>query len=440
MRRTLLRQLRRLAVIAVGFAVLLVGVALAALPVIPGGIPGILLGLTILSTELHWARRLRGRLLVTGGRLLGSLFKSHREDRVGFHVASSAEADGVSDVAVRGMVLSASSQTIALAAAVLKRGGLVAFPTETVYGMGAVAFDDRAVARIFGAKGRPADNPLIVHLSSLDMLQNVAQEVPDAARALMDAFWPGPLTLVLRRSSRLPSIVSAGLETVAVRVPAHPVALELIRRTGQPIAAPSANRSGRPSPTTAEHVLRDLGEAVDLILDGGATEVGLESTVVDVTRPVPMLLRPGGVSMEEIEHIVGPVALYEPDGSPARSPGLRHRHYTPDCRLMLVEPSRWESALQEAAQGKKQVGILCRSLASPDGLAVAYFRRVPGDEGDYARALFSALREAEDAGVEVLLVESVDEAGLGRAVMDRLRRAAGIYEGVMGPLEDLHEG
>jgi L-threonylcarbamoyladenylate synthase len=408
-RRTLLRQLRRLAVIAIGFLILAIGIVLAALPVIPGGLPGILLGLTILSTELEWARTLRSRILTRGGRFLSSLLKAK---------GAGVAADG------NGSLLEATPSAVSRAAAVLKRGRLVAFPTETVYGLGAVAFDTRAIARIFQAKGRPPDNPLIVHLSSLDMLESVAQEVPDAARGLMDAFWPGPLTLVLRRSSRLPSIVSAGLETVAVRVPAHSVALDLIRCAGQPIAAPSANRSGRPSPTTAEHVLRDLGDAVNLILDGGPTSVGVESTVVDLTGPVPVLLRPGGVPKEEIEQVTGPVLPYRPDGGPARSPGLKHRHYAPACRLVLVGPSEWQSGLLEAAQTGQRVGILCRSLAGPDGLPTAYFRRVPGGAAEYARALFSAFREAEEAGVAVLLVESVEEAGLGRAVMDRLRRAA----------------
>lgn len=437
-RRTLLRQLRRLTVIAIGSLILAIGIALAALPVIPGGIPGILLGLTILSTELDWARRLRSRLLATGGRFLGSLFKRHREDRVGFQTASAAGGDGVPCVG-KGAVLDAIPQAIATAAALLKRGGLVAFPTETVYGLGAVAFDARAIARIFQAKGRPPDNPLIVHLSSLDMLAGVAQDVPDAARGLMDAFWPGPLTLVLRRSPKLPAIVSAGLETVAVRVPAHSVALDLIRCAGQPIAAPSANRSGRPSPTTAEHVLRDLGDAVNLILDGGPTSLGVESTVIDLTGPAPVLLRPGGVPKEELEQVIGPVLPYRPDGGPARSPGLKHRHYAPGCRVMLVEPSGWESGLLEAAQTGQRVGILSRSLQGPDGVAAAYFRRVPGGTAEYARALFSAFREAEEAGAELLLVETVEETGLGRAVMDRLRRAAGLYEGVTEPQEDVHD-
>lgn len=412
MKGAVLRRLRRLTVIAVGFAVLLVGVVLAALPVIPGGIPGILLGLTILSTELDWARRLRNRLLATGGRFLRSLFRRGREDRTAVSYPG------------KGTVLPATASAIGRAASVLRRGGLVAFPTETVYGLGAAAFEARAVARIFEAKGRPPDNPLIVHLSSLKMVEDVAQGVPDVARRLMDAFWPGPLTLVLRRSPELPSIISAGLDTVAVRVPAHPVALQLIRCTGQPIAAPSANRSGRPSPTSAEHVLRDLGDAVDLILDGGPTSVGVESTVVDLTGPVPVLLRPGGVPKEEIERLLGPILPYRPDGAPARSPGLKHRHYAPDCRLVLVAPSRWESALQEATQTGQRVGILCRSLAGPDGLSAAYFHRVPGGAAEYARALFAALREAEAAGVDLLLVETVEETGVGRAVMDRLRRAA----------------
>lgn len=423
MRRRLLRQARRLGVIAIGFLVLTIGLVLAALPVIPGGMLGILLGLTILSTELNWARRLRIKVLATGGRFASRLFRRHREDRVGFQTASAAGGDGVPWVG-KGAVLDAIPQAIATAAALLKRGGLVAFPTETVYGLGAIASHPQPVARIFAAKGRPADNPLIVHVASLDMLEGIADEVPDVARRLIEAFWPGPLTLVLRRSSRLPSIVSAGLDTVAVRVPAYPVALDLIRCTGQPIAAPSANRSGRPSPTSARHVLRDLGDAVDLILDGGPTEVGVESTVVDVTGLTPLLLRPGGVSKEELERVVGPVRLYRPDGGPPRSPGLKHRHYAPDCRVMLVEPSEWRDVLPRVQETDQCIGILCRSLHGPDGVPAAYFRRVAGDEAEYARALFAGLREAEAAGVELLLVEAVAETGVGLAIMDRLRRAA----------------
>ncbi len=421
MRRRLLRQARRLGVIAIGFLVLAIGLVLAALPMIPGGMLGILLGLTILSTELEWARRLRIKVLATGGRFASRLFRRSHKDETRSQSSLPAERPGSSG---KGAVLAATPRAIAKATGILSRGGLVAFPTETVYGLGAVASDSQAVARIFAAKGRPADNPLIVHVASLDMLESIAYEVPDVARRLIEAFWPGPLTLVLRRSSRLPPIVSAGLDTVAVRVPADPVALDLIRCTGQPIAAPSANRSGRPSPTSAQHVLRDLGDAVDLILDGGPTDVGVESTVLDVTGLPPVLLRPGGVSKEELERVVGPVRLYRPDGGPPRSPGLKHRHYAPDCRVMLVEPSEWRDVLPRVQEMDQCIGILCRSLHGPDGVPAAYFRRVAGDEAEYARALFAGFREAEAAGVELLLVEAVAETGVGLAIMDRLRRAA----------------
>ncbi|MEO6196841.1 MAG: L-threonylcarbamoyladenylate synthase [Dehalococcoidia bacterium] len=324
--------------------------------------------------------------------------------------------------------MEATSEGISMAADILRRGGLVAFPTETVYGLGAAVFNRHAVARIFEVKGRPADNPLIVHVSSRAMLDGVVRDVPDTAGHLMEAFWPGPLTLVLRRSRRVPSIVSAGLDTVAVRVPADPVALQLIRLTGQPIAAPSANRSGRPSPTTAEHVVRDLGSMVDLVIEGGPTQCGVESTVVDVTGAVPVLLRPGGISKEAIERVIGRSLSPAPASGPARSPGTKHQHYSPACRVIPVEPCGWAEALLRVRQAGGQIGVVARTTPELLRETVAYYRRIPGDETEYARHLFAAFREAEDAGVDVLLVETVQETGVGLAVMDRLRRAAAVED------------
>jgi L-threonylcarbamoyladenylate synthase len=376
--------------------------------------------LNILSAELNWAKRLRAKTLRTARRALPNIswsraFRALPSRRNHFRMDTLCEC---------APAVEATSEGISQAADVLRRGGLVAFPTETVYGLGAAVFNRNAVARIFEVKGRPADNPLIVHVSSRATLDGVVRDVPDTAGHLMDAFWPGPLTLVLHRSRRVPSIVSAGLDTVAVRVPADPVALQLIRLTGQPVAAPSANRSGRPSPTIAEHVVRDLGSMVDLVIDGGPTQFGVESTVVDVTGAVPVLLRPGGVSREEIERVIGCSLSPAPASGPMRSPGTRHQHYAPTCRVIPVDPYGWEEALQKVRQAGGQIGVVAQTTPVLLPETVAYYRNIPGDATEYARHLFAAFREAEDAGVDVLLVETVQETGVGLAVMDRLRRAA----------------
>ena len=235
-------------------------------------------------------------------------------------------------------VLQPTQENLQLAAAIFRSGGLVGMPTETVYGLGANALDENAALAIFAAKGRPADNPLIVHISALDQLKDIVSEVPECARKLMDAFWPGPLTLIMPKHERIPLAVTAGLSTVAVRFPVHPVAREMIDLAGLPIAAPSANLSGRPSPTTAQHVLDDLNGRIPLIIDGGPCQVGLESTVVDTTRERAVLLRPGGVTREMLQDALGEEVLLgkgvmEPlkDGEKALSPGLLHKHYAHRC-------------------------------------------------------------------------------------------------------------
>ena len=303
------------------------------------------------------------------------------------------------------------------AAAVLRAGGLVAFPTETVYGLGADALDAAAVRGIFAAKGRPADNPLIVHVADAAAVRPLVTAVTPAAEALM-SFWPGPLTLVLPRAKVVPDATTAGQPTVALRVPAHPAALALLRACGRPIAAPSANRSGRPSPTTAQHVREDLDGRVDVILDGGPTQVGLESTVVDCTRAVPLVLRTGGLPVEALRAAVGAVDVLvgqDPEAM-ARSPGLRHRHYAPRARVVLVEPG------DAAAMGGEGVAVMSRR-AAPAGF-VGRWRVMPLELEGYARELFAALRELDEAGARVIVVEAVPAEGLGRAIADRLRRAA----------------
>lgn len=310
---------------------------------------------------------------------------------------------------------------LARAGEALRTGRLVAFPTETVYGLGAHALDGDAVGRIFAAKGRPPDNPLIVHIAGADDLGTVTETVTPLARRLAERFWPGPLTLVLRAAVSVPADTRGGLATVAVRVPDHPVARGVIGAAGVPVAAPSANRSGRPSPTTAAHVRRDLGDVVDLIVDGGPCAIGLESTVVDARGDEPIVLREGAVTREDLE-----VGTPQPGPEPpdaAASPGTRYRHYAPDCRVILVPPDRvGDLAATHAAQGE-QIGVVVSDPAAelPEGVEeVATF----GDAEHLARILYDVLRSAESRGLEVLIVEAVEEEGIGRAVMDRLRRAA----------------
>lgn len=318
----------------------------------------------------------------------------------------------------RTRVLAPDPEALALAAGILRDGGLVAFPTETVYGLGARAFDASAARRVYKAKGRPSDNPLIVHVADEAMLAGVVKRVTPLARRLIDAFWPGPLTLILEKSARVPDAVTAGGRTVAVRCPSHPAARALIRALGEPVAAPSANLSGRPSPTTAAHVLRDLRGKVPLILDGGPCRKGLESAIVDARGRRPAVLRHGTLTGESISRAAGVPLAAPRDGAPA-APGTRHRHYAPSCRVVLLTPAQVRRGEPLAASG---AGLVHR--APRPGRRPAFSLRVRGGLDAYAAVLFSALRDAEAAGVRTLFVESVPDRGVGRAVMDRLRRAA----------------
>ena len=325
---------------------------------------------------------------------------------------------------MRTQVLEATPEALTHAAEVIRAGGIVAFPTETVYGLGADALSEAAVARIFEAKERPRGNPLIVHVADATALDEVAVRVTDRAREVVASFWPGPLTLVLDRAAAVPLITTGGLDTVAVRVPAHPVAQGLIRAAGRPLAAPSANRSGRPSPTRAPHVLEDLGGRIELILDGGSTSVGLESTVLDMTTEPPTLLRPGGVTLEQLEAHLGRVRLATGDDEAAgRSPGLRFRHYAPRAKVVLIEAGAGEEAVASWLDGGKSVALMAQRSVGLDrpGLRV---RLMPIDLEAYARELFEALRDLDATGVDAIFVEGIAEVGLGRAIMDRLRRAA----------------
>ncbi len=303
------------------------------------------------------------------------------------------------------------------AASIIKRGGLVVFPTETVYGLGANALDPVAAGKIFAAKGRPADNPLIVHVhepQGAEPLGKLEQRTLD----LMSVFWPGPLTLVIPAAPVVPLQVTGGLGTVAVRMPAHPVALDLIRRSGVPVAGPSANRSGRPSPTRAEDVMEDLGGRVEMILDAGPTDVGVESTVLDVSGEVPILLRPGGTSLEMLQEVVGKVFSPSSGNELARSPGTRYRHYAPSIPVILVEPGQSPSGCDAPTPGMAYVGI---SPAPFPVVAEVCF----GSVEKYAAGLFTALRELERSGASVICAELPPGTGIGRAVRDRLERAAG---------------
>lgn len=321
---------------------------------------------------------------------------------------------------------------------ILRTGGLVAFPTETVYGLGANALDEAAVKDIFTAKGRPQDNPLIVHIDRIDLLYRYSSFVPEKARLLMEKFWPGPLTLILPGNGKIAETVSGGLSSIAFRIPDHPVALALIREAGVPVAAPSANLSGRPSPTTADHVSSDLRGRIDVILDGGSSGMGVESTVLDVAREVPVILRPGGVTPEEIQAVVGSVAIdasIEINGlvsSSPRSPGMKYRHYAPSAPLVLVEGDpagvvrKIKSLADEYMCHGKKVGILCRENNRCEYAGILTVAAGTAfDQASVAAALYDALRSFEGSGVDIILAEGVNPRGMGLAVANRLRKASG---------------
>ncbi len=310
---------------------------------------------------------------------------------------------------------------IARAASLIREGGLVAFATETVYGLGANACDVRAVGRIFAAKHRPTFDPLIVHLGNRAWIENVAATVTPLAQRLIDAFWPGPLTLVLPKTDRIPDLATAGLPTVGVRMPSHPSAVELLRQANVPIAAPSANRFGHVSPTRAEHVAEQLGDRIDYILDGGPCTVGVESTILDVTGAQPVLLRPGGLPLEAIEALIGPVRLIEAMSAanePQPSPGRLLRHYATRTALVIADA-------EESPPSIARVGLLTLAAKSDDEHYAAIETLSPaGDLAEAAANLFAAMRRLDARGLDLIVVRLVPEVGLGRAINDRLRRAA----------------
>ena len=328
------------------------------------------------------------------------------------------------------LCLPAQEENIQRAAQLLRQGRVVAFPTETVYGLGADALNDAAVRAIFSAKERPADNPLIVHVAERSQLDGLC-EVTDTAQMLMDAFWPGPLTLLLKKTERVPAVTTAGLPSVAVRCPNHPVALRLLRACALPIAAPSANRSGRPSPTTAAHVYEDMQGRIPLILDGGECRVGVESTVLDVTGDIPCVLRPGAVTPEMIADVAGQCAVASSvmrplkEGESAPSPGMKHRHYAPKAKMTVFVGDDEKTAAEMIRRYDEAANavLLCHGALLPLlGNRRAYSL---GDTPlETAHVLFHRLREMDDLGVSLILAQGWKAEGEGLAVMNRMARAA----------------
>lgn len=334
-------------------------------------------------------------------------------------------------------LLRANERAIECAAGLIRAGEVVGFPTETVYGLGANALDGKAVLKIFAAKGRPADNPLIVHISALDEIAPlISGDLPESARRLAAAYWPGPMTLILKKSALIPDEVSAGLDTVGIRMPSNPVARALIKASGCPIAAPSANRSGRPSPTCAQDVFEDMDGRVPMILDGGECDIGLESTVISLADERARILRPGGITPEMIECVLGgvdvdPTALKPlAEGQIARSPGMKYRHYAPKGKLILIDgaPENVKAALraryaEEEARGHKVCLLLPESMIPDFPNARAY--SLGGDLSEASHRVFAALRQLDRDEIEVAFCQTFDTRGIGLALMNRLDRAAG---------------
>ena len=325
-----------------------------------------------------------------------------------------------------------NSENYAQAVEFLNNGEVVAFPTETVYGLGAVATEEDAVKKIFAAKGRPSDNPLIVHIGTKEEVAIYAQNIPDVAKKCMDAFWPGPLTLILQAKPNIlaPSVMP-GRETVGIRMPDHPVARKLLQTLGKPLAAPSANRSGKPSPTKASHVYEDLAGIIPCILDGGMTGIGVESTVLDVTLEQPVILRPGGVTKEMLEEVIGPVL--EPNfeqqklESTPKAPGMKYTHYAPDAPVYLIEPNEQvvSAAIQHLQQLNHQVALLAPQ--SFENLEADYYFSLGANKEieQMSATLYDALRACDKTNATVILATATSKKGVGTAIMNRLEKAAG---------------
>ncbi len=328
-------------------------------------------------------------------------------------------------------------EAIARAGEILKRGGLVAFPTETVYGLGGDALNENSSRLIYAAKGRPSDNPLIVHITNMEALKKIVTEIPPAARKLAERYWPGPLTMIFHKSSAVPLATTGGLDTVAVRMPSHKTARAMIDAAGGYIAAPSANRSGRPSPTVARYVIEDLDGLVDMIIDGGEVNIGLESTIIDLTGEVPTILRPGYVTQDMLTETLGLVdvdrTILDANSHQApKAPGMKYRHYAPKGNLSIVEgePERVVSYINERISALQKEGRKTGVIATDETAARYHGDDVKSvgsrrDEEVIARHLFRILREFDDDNVEVMFTESFETAGIGQAIMNRLLKAAG---------------
>lgn len=320
---------------------------------------------------------------------------------------------------------------------ILKQGGLVAFPTETVYGLGGNALDEKASEKIYAAKGRPSDNPLIVHIAEFEALEKIAARIPKEARMLADRFWPGPLTMIFRKTDQVPLETTGGLNTVAVRMPDHPVALALIRAAGGYVAAPSANLSGRPSPTCAAHVQEDLDGKIEMILDGGAVGIGLESTIIDLSEDTPTILRPGYISQKMLEEVIGSTqidrAILSSDSKiRPKAPGMKYRHYAPKASLTVVEGeqervvARINELLSEGEKKGERIGVI--ASAESAGCYQGGIVRTIGsrsDELSISRHLFGILRDFDTLAVDCIYSESFDTPQMGQAIMNRLMKAAG---------------
>ena len=323
---------------------------------------------------------------------------------------------------------------IAEAAAILRRGGLLGIPTETVYGLGANALDEEAVLHIFEAKGRPQDNPLILHVPGADWLERYCRDIPPEAYTLAERFWPGPLTMILPRRDNVPLRTTGGLDTVGVRCPDHPMTLAIIREAGIPVAAPSGNTSGRPSPTTAQHMLEDMDGKIDGIVDGGPCAVGVESTIIDLTVTPPRLLRPGGLPLEALEEVLGEVAVDKAvrqklaDGEKAKAPGMKYRHYAPKAPVTVITGTPGASAAYIAAHLTAGCGIICFDEYAPLFEGHIIHRLGPAaDKLAQAQHVFDALRTFDDTDVPEIFAQCPDESGLGLAVSNRLKKAAGFH-------------
>ena len=329
------------------------------------------------------------------------------------------------------------TEALERAAAIIRDGGLVAFPTETVYGLGADALSAEASKKIYAAKGRPSDNPLIVHVAEFSDMEKIAQEMPKEAKKLADAFWPGPLTMIVCKNDKVPYETTGGMDTVAVRMPNHPVALELIRRSGGYIAAPSANTSGKPSPTLAEHVAFDMDGRIPMILDGGPVGIGIESTIVDLTEDIPMILRPGYITPRMLEKVIGevkmdPGIIASDSLQKPKAPGMKYKHYAPKADLILVDGeeekvvAKINALAKEAVLLGKKVGIIGTDETIdryPEGEVVSIGAR--SDEDTIAKHLYKLLRDFDEKEVDIIYSESFATPRIGQAIMNRLLKAAG---------------